>query len=66
VDVCNLVVCSIFLVDVTVVLALVDGDNVVGDTFSLVVLSTCNPRQSMRAKQTWINLIRKVCFKFKV
>lgn len=39
-DVFNLVVCSLFLVDIAVVLALVDGDKVVDDTFSsLVVLS---------------------------
>lgn len=64
VDVCNLVVCSILLVDVTVVLAFVDGDNVVDDTLSFVV-STLQSETEHENGTKWINLIRKVCFNFK-
>ena len=65
VDVCNLVVCSILLVDVTVVLAFVDGDNVVDDTLSFVVLSTLQSETEHENGTKWINLIRKVCFNLK-
>lgn len=62
-DVCNLVVCSIFLVGVTVVLAFVEGDKVVVvgfvvAAFGFVVLSDSETRG--------MDLIRKVSINFKV